>query len=70
MVHNSYQPVMEVDPQSYEVRADGVLLTCEPAEVLPLAQRYFCFNTLLAAPMKSSVQPTQLRVSAYTHHLN
>ena len=31
MVHNSYQPVMEVDPQSYEVRADGVLLTCEPA---------------------------------------
>jgi urease subunit alpha len=43
MVHNSYQPVMEVDPQSYEVRADGVLLTCEPAEVLPLAQRYFLF---------------------------
>jgi urease subunit alpha len=43
MVHNSYQPAMEVDPQSYEVRADGVLLTCEPAEVLPLAQRYFLF---------------------------
>ncbi|HMY40876.1 MAG TPA: urease subunit alpha, partial [Marinagarivorans sp.] len=43
MVHNSYQPVMEVDPQSYEVRADGVLLTCEPADVLPLAQRYFLF---------------------------
>ncbi|MFO1369402.1 MAG: urease subunit alpha [Marinagarivorans sp.] len=43
MVHNSYQPVMEVDPQSYEVRADGVLLTCEPAEALPLAQRYFLF---------------------------
>jgi len=43
MVHNSYQPVMEVDPQSYEVRADGILLTCEPAEVLPLAQRYFLF---------------------------
>ncbi len=40
---NHYQPVMEVDPQTYEVRADGVLLTCEPAVVLPLAQRYFLF---------------------------
>ncbi|MEY4588436.1 MAG: urease, alpha subunit [Pseudomonadota bacterium] len=43
MVHNHYQPVMEVNPQTYEVRADGVLLTCEPADVLPLAQRYFLF---------------------------
>ncbi|HXH04133.1 MAG TPA: urease subunit alpha [Candidatus Competibacteraceae bacterium] len=43
MVHNAYQPHMEVDPQTYEVRADGVLLTCEPATVLPLAQRYFLF---------------------------
>ena len=43
MVLNDYQPVMEVDPQTYEVRADGNLLTCEPAEVLPLAQRYFLF---------------------------
>jgi len=43
MVLNDYQPHIEVDPQSYEVRADGVLLTCEPAEVLPLAQRYFLF---------------------------
>src|SRR5690606_22713544 len=43
LVHNDYQPVMEVDPQTYEVRADGVLLTCEPARVLPLAQRYFLF---------------------------
>lgn len=43
MVHNAYQPVMEVDPETYEVRADGQLLTCEPAEVLPLAQRYFLF---------------------------
>ncbi|OUD12583.1 urease subunit alpha [Thioflexithrix psekupsensis] len=43
MVHNHYQPVMEVDPQTYEVRADGQLLTCEPAIVLPLAQRYFLF---------------------------
>ncbi|HVK98379.1 MAG TPA: urease subunit alpha [Dongiaceae bacterium] len=40
---NDYQPVMTVDPQTYEVRADGVLLTCEPATVLPLAQRYFLF---------------------------
>ena len=40
---NDYQPDMEVDPQTYEVRADGELLTCEPAEVLPMAQRYFLF---------------------------
>ena len=40
---NDYQPVMTVDPQTYEVRADGLLLTCEPAKVLPLAQRYFLF---------------------------
>ncbi|MCP5200097.1 MAG: urease subunit alpha [Gammaproteobacteria bacterium] len=40
---NDYQPVMEVDPETYAVRADGQLLTCEPATVLPLAQRYFLF---------------------------
>jgi len=40
---NDYLPVMEVDPETYEVRADGQLLTCEPATVLPLAQRYFLF---------------------------
>ena len=43
LIHNSYTPKMEVDPQTYEVRADGVLLTCDPADVLPLAQRYFLF---------------------------
>lgn len=43
MIHNTYQPQMEVDPESYEVRADGELLTCEPADVLPLAQRYSLF---------------------------
>ena len=43
MVHNALLPVMEVDAQTYEVRADGVLLTCEPAQELPLAQRYFLF---------------------------
>jgi urease subunit alpha len=43
MVHNSYLPVMEIDAQTYSVRADGQLLTCEPAKVLPLAQRYFLF---------------------------
>ncbi|WP_066255624.1 urease subunit alpha [Hydrogenophaga flava] len=43
MVHNSYLPVMEIDPQRYTVRADGVLLTCEPASKLPMAQRYFLF---------------------------
>jgi urease subunit alpha len=43
MVHNSATPKIEVDPETYEVRADGQLLTCEPAQVLPLAQRYFLF---------------------------
>ena len=43
MVHNAYLPVMEIDPQTYRVRADGQLLTCEPATVLPLAQKYFLF---------------------------
>jgi urease subunit alpha len=43
MVLNDYLPQIEVDAQSYEVRADGELLTCEPASVLPLAQRYFLF---------------------------
>ena len=43
MVHNSLLPRMEIDPQTYAVRADGVLLTCEPAIKLPLAQRYFLF---------------------------
>jgi urease subunit alpha len=40
---NTYQPHMEVDSETYEVRADGELLTCAPAEVLPMAQRYFLF---------------------------
>ena len=43
LVLNDYLPHIEVDPQTYEVRADGELLTCEPASVLPLAQRYFLF---------------------------
>ena len=43
MVHNSATPTIKVDPETYEVRADGELLTCEPAEVLPMAQRYFLF---------------------------
>ena len=43
LIHNDALPVMEVDPQTYEVRADGELLTCEPAKVLPMAQRYFLF---------------------------
>jgi urease subunit alpha len=43
MIHNSATPKVEVDPETYEVRADGELLTCEPAEVLPMAQRYFLF---------------------------
>ena len=43
MIHNEAMPVVEVDPQTYEVKADGILLTCEPAESLPMAQRYFLF---------------------------
>jgi urease subunit alpha len=40
---NDWQPNIEVDSQTYQVRADGELLVCEPAEVLPMAQRYFLF---------------------------
>ncbi len=43
MIHNNAMPNIEVDPETYEVRADGELLTCEPADVLPMAQRYFLF---------------------------
>ncbi|MDW8370314.1 MAG: urease subunit alpha, partial [Geminicoccaceae bacterium] len=43
MILNDATPVIEVDPETYEVRADGVLLTCEPATVLPMAQRYFLY---------------------------
>jgi len=43
MIHNDLCPKMEVDPETYTVRADGELLVCEPARVLPMAQRYFLF---------------------------
>ena len=43
MVHNDATPDIAVDPETYEVTADGELLTCAPAEVLPMAQRYFLF---------------------------
>jgi urease subunit alpha len=43
MIHNSATPNIEVDPETYEVRVDGTLITCEPARILPLAQRYFLF---------------------------
>jgi urease subunit alpha len=43
MIHNDTLPRIEVDPETYEVRADGERLTCEPARVLPMAQRYFLF---------------------------
>jgi urease subunit alpha len=43
MIHNDATPNIEVDAETYEVRADGILLTCEPATVLPMAQRYFLF---------------------------
>ena len=43
MILNSFQPDVDVDPQTYAVRADGELLVCEPLAELPLAQRYFLF---------------------------
>ncbi|KPG68347.1 urease subunit alpha [Pseudomonas libanensis] len=43
LIHNDYLPEIEVDPQTYQVKADGQLLWCEPADVLPMAQRYFLF---------------------------
>ena len=43
MIHNDATPAITVDPETYEVTADGELLTCAPAEVLPMAQRYFLF---------------------------
>lgn len=43
LIHNSATPKIDVDPETYEVRADGELLTCAPADVLPMAQRYFLF---------------------------
>lgn len=43
MIHNNYAPKIDVDPETYQVKADGQLLTCEPAAVLPMAQRYFLF---------------------------
>jgi urease subunit alpha len=43
LIHNDYLPDIDVDPQTYQVKADGVLLWCEPSDVLPMAQRYFLF---------------------------
>ena len=60
LVHNDALPVMEVDPQTYEVRADGQLLTCEPAAVLPLAQSIFCSE---ARTMMLRVQRGRSRVA-------
>jgi urease subunit alpha len=43
MIHNDFLPVISVDPETYEVRVNGDIITCEPAAVLPMAQRYFLF---------------------------
>ena len=43
MIHNGATPTLEIDPETYAVVADGVLLTCDPADLLPMAQRYFLF---------------------------
>ena len=58
MIHNDALPRIEVDPETYEVRADGELLTCEPARVLPMAQRYF--SVLMGGPeMAPQYPPTR-----------
>jgi urease subunit alpha len=56
-VLNDYLPVMEVDSQTYEGRADGMLLICEPARVLPLAQRHFFVLTGLASEKTAGYIP-------------
>jgi urease subunit alpha len=43
LIPNGARPKIEIDPETYDVRADGELLTCEPADTLPMAQRYFLF---------------------------
>ena len=43
VIHNSATPKIEIDPETYDARADGELLVCEPADKLPMAQRYFLF---------------------------
>ncbi len=43
MIHNDATPAISVDPETYEVKVDGVPATCEPSEILPMAQRYFLF---------------------------
>ena len=43
MIHNGATPKIEIDPETYDVSADGELLVCEPADKLPMAQRYFLF---------------------------
>ena len=43
LVHNSFTPHVTVDPETYEVRVNGEIITCEPAKVLPMAQRYFMY---------------------------
>ena len=43
LVHNSFTPHVTVDPETYEVRVNGQIITCEPAKVLPMAQRYFLY---------------------------
>jgi urease subunit alpha len=52
MIHNGATPVVEVDAETYEVRADGTLLTCAPAEILPMAQRYFLFCSSVPPPRR------------------
>jgi urease subunit alpha len=53
MIHTGATPRIEIDPETYDVRADGELLVCEPADKLPMAQRYFLFRENL--PSRSSL---------------
>jgi urease subunit alpha len=57
LIHNGYTPRITVDPETYRVEADGQLLTCEPATILPMAQRYFRKYSVNASAEKSGLRP-------------
>ena len=65
LVLNAALPKIEVDPDSYEVRADGELLRCEPADVLPLAQRYFFLSAESHRGSCSSIDRVQQKTLVF-----
>ena len=61
MVLNDHAPLMEVDSQTYKVHADGILLICEPENVLPPAQRFFCFDVIVGMDERCTPYSTSRR---------